>query len=389
MTRKKIRKTYDEINAKIKAGEAVVVTAEEMVHIVRKEGAAGAAQKVDVVTTGTFSPMCSSGAFINFGHANPTIKASKVLLNNVPAYAGLAAVDIYIGATEMTEDDPLNKVFPGEFIYGGGHVIEDFVAGKKVILKAFGYGTDCYPNKEIEKVFTLEELPYALLVNPRNCYQNYNCAINLSEKTIYTYMGTLKPQGKNANYCSAGELSPLMNDPFYRTIGLGTRIFLGGGIGYVTWHGTQHNPKALRAENGTTKRPAGTLMVQGDLKQMSSQWLKGISMQGYGSTMAVGLGVPIPILDEEMAAFTGVSDAEIFTQVVDYSYDYSHGVARNYGEVSYAQLKSGQIEVNGKMVPTAPLSSLVGAREIAETLKKWIMDKKFTLEKPINTLPDK
>lgn len=383
----KVQKTYDEINAKIKAGEAVVVTAEEMVGIVDKKGPVEAAKKVDVVTTGTFSPMCSSGALINFGHAKPTLKAMKVWLNNVSAYAGLAAVDIYIGATEATEDDPLNKVFPGEFRYGGGHVIEDLVAGKKVFLKAVGYGTDCYPNKLLEKEITLAELPYALLFNPRNAYQNYNCAINLSEKTIYTYMGTLKPHGKNANFCSAGELSPLMNDPHYKTIGLGTKIFLGGGVGYVTWHGTQHNPNAPRSENGTTRRPAGTLMVQGDLKRMSSRWLKGVSMQGYGSTMAVGLGVPIPILNEEMAAYTGVSDADIFTQVVDYSYDYSHAVARNYGEVSYAQLKSGQIEVNGKMVPTASLSSVVGAREIAETLKKWILAGDFLLTRPVKDLP--
>lgn len=383
----KVQKTYEEINAKIKAGEAVVVTAEEMIGIVDKKGPVEAAKKVDVVTTGTFSPMCSSGALINFGHAKPTLKTLKVWLNSVSAYAGLAAVDVYIGATEPTEDDPLNKVFPGEFRYGGGHVIEDLVAGKKVMLKAIGYGTDCYPNKLLEKEITLDELPYALLFNPRNAYQNYNCAINLSEKTIYTYMGTLKPHGKNANFCSAGELSPLMNDPLYKTIGLGTKIFLGGGVGYVTWHGTQHNPNAPRSENGTTRRPAGTLMVQGDLKKMSSRWLKGVSMQGYGSTMAVGLGVPIPILNEEMAAYAGVSDAEIFTQVVDYSYDYSHAVTRNYGEVSYAQLKSGEIEVNGKIVPTAPLSSVVRAREIAETLKEWILAGDFLLTQPVKDLP--
>jgi len=387
MSKKKVSKTYEEINAKINAGEAVVVTAEEMAAIVHKDGPEKAASKVDVVTTGTFSPMCSSGAFINFGHTTPTLKASKVLLNNVPAYAGLAAVDIYLGATEPTEDDPLNKVYPGEFRYGGGHVIEDLVAGRKVALEAIAYGTDCYPAKKISKEITLEELPFALLTNPRNAYQNYNCAINLSDKTIYTYMGTLKPNGKNANYCSAGEFSPLLNDPLYKTIGVGTKIFLGGGVGMVTWHGTQHNPDVPRTKGGAPIRPAGTLMVQGDLKQMSPRWLKGISMLGYGNTLAVGLGVPIPILNAEMAAYTGVSNDALFTQVVDYAYDYPNRIARNYGEVSYARLISGEIEVNGKPVQTAPLSSYIKAREIAETLKKWILDNKFTLNKPLQLLP--
>ncbi|MFC1833094.1 homocysteine biosynthesis protein, partial [Thermodesulfobacteriota bacterium] len=262
-----IRKTYAEINARIKAGEAVVITAEEMVEVVRKEGPEGAARKIDVVTTGTFAPMCSSGIFINFGQMVPTIKASKVWVNKVPAYAGIAAVDAYLGATEPAEDDPLNKIYPGEFRYGGGHVIEDLLKGKKVFLEAKGYGTDCYAGRKMKKEVTLQDLPFALLCNPRNGYQNYNCAINFSDKVVHTYMGMLKPKCKNANYCSAGELSPLFNDPLYRTIGIGTRIFLGGSVGYVTWNGTQHNPDSPRTEKGIPLRPSGTMMVQGDLKQ--------------------------------------------------------------------------------------------------------------------------
>jgi len=384
----KMAKTYEEINRKIKAGEAVVVTAEEMVDIVKSSGPREAARKVDVVTTGTFAPMCSSGAFLNIGQMVPTIKTSKVWFNKVPAYGGLAAVDAYLGVTEPSEDDPLNKIYPGEFKYGGGHVIEDLLRGERIFLEAKAYGTDCYRAKKLKKYVGLEDLPHALLCNPRNGYQNYNCAVNLTDKTVYTYMGMLKPQCQNANFCSAGELSPLFNDPYYKTIGMGTRIFLGGGIGYVTSHGSQHNPNVPRTAGGVPKKPAGTIMVQGDLKQMSAEWLRGISILGYGNTMAVGLGIPIPILNEEMALYTGVSDKELFTQVVDYGHDYTNGIARTYGEVSYQQLKSGSIVVNGKEVLTAPLSSVVKAREIAECLKSWIMNKKFYLSRPANTLPD-
>ncbi len=387
MKKHQVNKTIRDINEKIKSGDVVVVTADEIVDIVKNEGPVEAARRVDVVTTGTFAPMCSSGAFINFGHSSPTIKASKVWLNRVPAYAGIAAVDCYIGATEAVEDDPLNKVYPGEFSYGGGHVIQDLVAGKKVHLKATAYGTDCYPNRLVEKEITLRTLPQATLCNPRNGYQNYNCAVNFTKKTIYTYMGTLKPRAANANYCSAGQLSPLFNDPYYKTIGLGTRIFLGGGEGYVTWHGTQHNPSVKRNKMGVPVAPAGTLWVMGDLKKMSPKWLVGMSLQGYGCSLAVGLGVPIPILNEEIAGYTGISDEDIVTQIIDYGNDYPNGVARSYGQVSYAELKSGIIEVNGQEVPTVPLSSLVKAREIAEILKKNIAAGKFTLGEPQFTLP--
>jgi len=387
MKQHKVTKTIQEINQKIKSGDVVVVSAEEIIDIVKNDGPVEAARRVDVVTTGTFAPMCSSGAFINFGHSTPTIKASKVWLNKVPAYAGVAAVDCYIGATEVVEDDPLNKVYPGEFNYGGGHVIQDLVAGKKVHLKATAYGTDCYPNRLVEKDVTIRTLPQATLCSPRNGYQNYNCAVNLTNKTVYTYMGALKPNAGNANYCSAGQLSPLFNDPYYQTIGLGTRIFLGGGEGYVTWHGTQHKPSVKRTPQGVPLTPAGTLWVMCDLKQMSSKWLVGVSIQGYGCSLAVGLGIPIPLLNEEIAQYTAISDEEIFTQIIDYGNDYSKGISKSYGQVSYAELKSGSIKLNDQEVPTVPLSSVVRAREIADLLKKKISQGKFLIGEPQFTLP--
>ncbi len=383
----KVNKTYQEINEKIRSGKAVVVTAEEIIGIVKSKGPVEAARTVDVVTTGTFAPMCSSGAFLNIGQSTPTIKTAKVWFNNVPAYAGLAAVDCYMGATEPCEDDPLNKIPPGEFKYGGGHVIEDLIAGKEVLVQATAYGTTCYPNRKVEKRVTINDLRNAILCNPRNGYQNYNCAVNLTNKTVYTYMGTLKPKAGNANYCSAGQLSPLMNDPFYKTIGLGTRIFLGGGTGYVTWPGTQHNPGAQRTEKGVPVTPAGTLFVMGDMKQMKPEWIRGVSIQGYGCSLAVGLGIPIPLLNEEMAEYTAVSDEEIFTQIVDYGHEYGQNISNTHGQVSYAQLKSGSIDFQGRTIPTVPLSSVVKARQIAEILKEWICKGEFQLGEPQFTLP--
>jgi uncharacterized protein (DUF39 family) len=382
-------KTIAEINERIKKGQAVVVTAEEIIDIVKKKGIQQAARDVDVVTTGTFGPMCSSGAYINTGHTKPRIKlgGGRVYLNDIPVYTGFAAVDILIGCTALPDDDPRNRTYPGEFKYGGGHVIEDLVAGKDVRLIATAYGTDCYPKKKLETLLNLRDVNEAVLFNPRNAYQNYNVAVNLSAKTIYTYMGVLKPNMGNANYCSAGQLSPLLNDPLYKTIGIGTKIFLGGGIGYVAWQGTQHNPGVPRGENGVPKKPAGTLAVIGDLKQMKAAYLRGVSMQGYGSTLAVGIGLPIPVLSEEILKYTTVTDDEIFAPIVDYSEAYPQRKPDIIGEVSYGKLKTGTIEVHGKKVPTASLSSYPKAVEIANTLKAWIKKGDFTLTEPVSLLP--
>ena len=382
-------KTIAEINEKIRKGSAVVVTAEEIIGIVDKKGVKEAAAEVDVVTTGTFGPMCSSGAYINVGHTNPKMKlgGGHVTLNGVNVYAGLAAVDLQIGATVAAEEDPLNKVFPGTFAYGGAHVIQDLVAGKDIELEATAYGTDCYPRKALKTLINIKDLNEAVLFNPRNCYQNYNCAVNLSDKTIYTYMGTLKANVGNANYCSAGQLSPLLNDPFYKTIGLGTRIFLGGGVGYVTWQGTQHNPDVPRHDNGVTKGGAGTLALMGDLKQMKPEYLVGTSFRGYGVTLTVGVGIPIPILNEEICQYTTVTDSDITAPITDYSDAYPNCKPGNLGEVTYTELRSGKITFQDREVPTASLSSYSKAVEIAGTLKDWILAGDFELTQPVLALP--
>jgi uncharacterized protein (DUF39 family) len=384
-------RTIEEINAKIRSGSVVVVTAEEIIGMAREKGIKKAARDVDVVTTGTFSPMCSSGAFFNIKQPKEKMKLGGgwITLNGVPAYAGLAAADIYIGATAIPEGDPRNNNGrPGKFRYGGAHVIEDLVSGKKVLLSAGAYGTDCYPKKNREQKIGLKDMNEAILFNPRNCYQNYNVAVNLSDKPIYTYMGLLKPMLGNANYCSAGQLSPMLNDPLYRTIGIGTRIFLSGAQGYVAWNGTQHNPDVPRSENGTPRKGAGTLALIGNLREMDPQWIRAVSYTGYGVSLSLAIGVPIPILDEEMMKFVSVSDDELTAPVVDYSRFYPTGEGEALlGEVTYAQLKSGSIEVKGKQVPTGCFSSYSKAREVAEHLKSLIQGGGFLLTQPVAPLP--
>ena len=386
-----MKRSIEEINEKIRSGSVVVFTAEEIIDVVRKKGAKKATEEVDVVTTGTFSPMCSSGAFFNIKQPKEKMKLGGgwITLNGVPAYAGLAAADIYIGATAIPDGDPRNSNGrPGRFRYGGAHVIEELVSGKKVLLTASAYGTDCYPRKKREQKIGFEDMNEAILFNPRNCYQNYNVAVNLSDKAIYTYMGLLKPKLGNANYCSAGQLSPLLNDPLYRTIGIGTRVLLCGTEGYVAWYGTQHNPDAPRLENETPRSGAGTLALVGNLKEMKPEWLRAVSYTGYGVSLSVAVAVPIPILDEEMMRYVSVSDEDLKAPVVDYStyYPIGEGEAK-LAEVTYAELKSGAIQVLGKKIPTGCFSSYAKARELAGHLKELIKNGDFLLTQPVSPLP--
>ena len=361
-------RTYEEINEKIRKGDAVVLRADEFKRLAEVKGYENVAKEVDVVTTGTFGAMCSSGAVINLGHSDPPIKIDKAWINDVPVCHPGAAVDLYIGATQMSETKP--------FEYGGGHVIEDLIRGEEVELKATAYGTDCYPRTRLETTITKYDLNQFYMLNFRNSYQKYVCATNGRDTVIYTYMGKLLPQYGNATFSGAGELNPLINDPEYETIGIGTRIFLGGTKGYVIGEGTQHDPR----------NQMGTLMVKGNCMEMDARFVRGAAITRYGTSIYVGLGVPIPILNLKIAKNIAVmTDENITVKVLDY------GVPRRsrpvLREVSYKELKSGKMEILGRTVKVSPLSSLKGAIEIAEILKKWIEDGRFYLSKPVENLP--
>jgi len=382
-------KTYAEINRKIESGKAVVLTADEIMDYVDRKGLASAAREVDVVTTATFGPMCSSGCVLNFGHSTPKIRMSEAWIEDVLVYTGLAAVDVYLGATQLRHADSANMYYPGEFRYGGGHVIEDLVAGKRLQLFALSYGTDEYPRRELRTYFTIHDLNQAVMVNPRNCYQNYNVAVNETERRIYTYMGCLEPNCGNANYCSAGQLSPLLNDPLYETIGVGTRVWLAGARGHVYAEGTQHAADCARTQAGVPMEGAGTLALTADMKAMRPEFVRGVSLQGYGVSLGLGVGIPIPILNEQVLKRTCVRDRDIFAPVVDYGKDYPNKTGRVILSVSYEQLRRGEIEIGGRKVPVGSLSSYRKALEVANLLADEIRRGDFLVAEPLARLPSK
>lgn len=367
-------KSYEEINAKIAAGEAVILTAEEVSRMAEEASPAEIARKVDVVTTATFGAMCSSGCFINFGHTNPPLRMESITLNGVPVFGGVAAVDAYIGATEVSPDDPA---------YGGAHLIEALVRGEELLLKARGKGTDCYPRREFETWIRKDRVNEITMVNPRNAYQNYAAATNSTDRVLHTYMGSLLPRRGNVNYSTSGELSPLLNDPYLRTIGVGTRVFLAGAQGFVSWRGTQYNTTKQRNERGVPESNAATLMLTGDLKEMSTEFLRAAYFEKYGVTLYLGIGIPIPVLDEDMAAAVSIRNRDIPVLVCDYGTEGHPAILK----ASYEELRSGQVELEGKKVRTAPLSSLKKARRIAELLKDQVATGAFPLAAPVQSLP--
>lgn len=381
-------RTIAEINDKIGRGNVVVWTVEEVKARAAEVGVAQTAKEVDVITTGTFEPMESSGAIINLGHTDPPIKIRQCWLDGVLAYSGFGAVDLYLGAAqgvdgEASELEDSREVAVGH--RGGGHVIADLIAGQPVQLRAIGQVTDCYPRATLETTITRETINQFYLFNPRNLYQNFIVGVNGGDRPLFTYLGPLQPRLGNAVYSNSGAISPLLNDPNLQLIGIGSRIFLGGGIGYVTWEGTQHFPLQKRLPNDTPIGPAATLALIGDAKQMHPYWVRGCYFKQYGPSLMLGVGVPLPVLREEVVQHCAVLDQDLVAPVVDFSIP--RRVRPTFGLVSYAQLKSGRIKIDGKVVRVAPLASISFSRQVALALKQWIAAGKFTLTEPVAAIP--
>ena len=121
------------------------------------------------------------------------------------------------------------------------------------------------------------------------------------------------------------------------------------------------------------------------MKQMNPRYVRGATMEGYGVTMFMGVGIPVPVLDADLLAQLAVPNRLLFTDVYDYSVPSRS--RPTFCKVSYEQLRSGSIELNGKKTPTSPLSSLKMAREIAQLLKDQIARGEFLLQAPIQALP--
>ncbi|WP_017715589.1 homocysteine biosynthesis protein [Kamptonema formosum] len=375
-------RTIAEINDKIAAGRAAILTVEELKARVAEVGVSQTAKEVDVITTGTFEPMESSGAIINLGHTDPPIKIRRCWLDGVLAYSGFGAVDLYLGATQVSESPDGEELRDNR---GGGHVIENLIAGKPVHLRAVGQVTDCYPRSSFETTITRETVNQFYLYNPRNLYQNFIVGVNGGDRLLFTYLGPLQPGVGNAVYSNTGALSPLLNDPELQLIGIGSRIFLGGGIGYVAWEGTQHFPMQKRLPNRTPIGPAATLALIGDAKQMHPRWVRGCYFKNYGPSLMLGVGVPLPVLGEEVVAKCAVRDEDLVAPVVDFAIP--RRVRPTFGLVSYAQLKTGRIAIDGKPVRVAPLASIFLSCQVALELKQWIEAGQFTLSEPVAPIP--
>ena len=367
-------RTYEEINEKIESGKANVISAFEAKSVIKDKGVKSFLNNVDVVTCASFEMNTNASLYMSFGQTDPLIYFSEAYLNDVLAYP-TGPTDLLLSSVAFSKDKPE---------YGGAHIIEDLVAGKDVHLKVSGKNLQVFPNRDFETWFKLDDLNCINLFLNQAINQNDIVATNSGDIDINSHMGTLIAHLENSTYNSSSFLNPLINDPLCKTIGVGTRVWIAGGVGYITGYGSNHNPAQRKNEYGVPVGNAVTLSAIGDLRGMKKKWIRGGYLKSFGPVLYVGVGVPIPVLNEEIVNFLAITDEHIHTTMFDFSIP--RRTKPILGQCPYSELRTSTILINKKSTLSAPLSSMSGAIEICNLTKEAILEKTLFLSKPLEPI---
>ncbi len=367
-------KNINEINEKIKAGKAQVLTAQEAKSLIKEKGIDYFTKNADIVTFASFEMHTNALLYLSFGQTDPLIYFSEAYINNIPAYP-CGPTDLALSCIMSSNETPE---------YGGAHVLEELIKGKDIHMKATGRNLEFFTNKEFETWFNLKTVNNGKLFLNQAFIQNNIVATNSGDKDINTPMGTLIGKLENSTYNSSSYLNPLINDPFAETIGIGTKIWVAGAEGLIAGHGSYHNPLQKRNEHGIPVGQGITLSAVADIHAMNPKWIRGGYIKSFGPVLYVGVGIPIPVLSEETAKHISVTDNDINSTIVDYSIP--RRTKPTFGQCTYRELRTSTVIINKKPTLSAPLSSMALALEICNELKSSILKKEFLLSEKILSL---
>lgn len=286
-------RTFSEIKRKLSAGEAIVMTAQEIKECTEKEAA-----EVDVVTTGTRGVMSGTyGVFSIPIKSSRFSKAKSLFLNGICAHSGPCPNE----NLNLIEAVVFGTASAGN--YGAGMLFRDMLENKPIHVEAVAKdGT------QISEDVFFEDMPYAKLMSTRNAFRNYSAMTNPHDHPITTIFHALEfpPNYKELTFSGCGSINPVQNDPSLRTIGIGTKVLVNGAEGFVTGAGTRSTPQSPN------------LTAVADMKEMNPDYMGGF-MTSEGPECIVSWAVPIPILDETLLKNVRIQDEQIQLPLSDVS----------------------------------------------------------------------
>ncbi|HMK53953.1 MAG TPA: methanogenesis marker 16 metalloprotein [Methanobacteriaceae archaeon] len=310
-----MKRSVEDIQKKIKKGEATILTAEEVTKMVL-DGDEPTPNDVDVITTGTCGIMSGTAAIFHLpvAEAGSFKKAKSILLNGVPGFPGpcpnewLGSVDLMVYGTAHSTNDPQ---------YGGGFLFKDLIKGKDIEVEV-----EVLNGNTITSTVTMDDFQTAQMVGTRFAFKNYTAFVNPTSQPISSIFNAIDMDGpfKGISFSGCGELNPLQNDPELNTLKRGAKVLLNSSEGIFVGPGTRSSPE----------KP--NMMLTADMHEMDPHYLGGF-LTGAGPEVYNSVATAIPVLDDSILKKTFIKNEDIQLPIADIRGRHSVLSATDYGSV--------------------------------------------------------
>ncbi|MEB3200980.1 MAG: homocysteine biosynthesis protein [Synechococcaceae cyanobacterium] len=360
-----------ELQQRQRQGTLRVRSARDYRALVASDGLEQAYGATDVVVAGTAEFSDQAWLQLSLGPSEPPIRLRDVELGGVAAQACGAGGDLLL---------PMGSSPAAPHRRGGAQVLADLLAGRRLSLRASGEATALQPRRELHSDLDLNAIGGGRLVLQRGVVENGLVAVSTAAGVLRSPFGPLLGPLGNALVSCSGADSIGLAMPGLSLLGPGSPLLVAGAVGWVLGSGSAHQPQPRRLASGHACTPGAVAAVAADLHALDPRWLRACFFEGHGSALLVGVAAPIPLLDATVALQASIGDEALEAPVLDLSVP--RRIKPSLGVVSYGQLHTGFLELEGRRLPAAPAHSPRLAASIAAELISRLEQDRFPLRLP-------
>jgi uncharacterized protein (DUF39 family) len=369
------RRDASELAARQRDGRLRVRLAADWRALVAELGLADAYAATDVVVAADAGFTDQGSLHLHLGPTDPPIRLREPSLGGIAAQAGGGGADLVL---------PIGGGLAEGHRRGGAQVLAELLAGLSVDFSSAGERTRLQPRRELHTRLDLERIGGGRLLLHRAIVENGVVAVSSADGLLPSPYGSLLGPFANALYTAGGAGSIGLAMPGLAQLGPGSPLLVAGAIGWVMGSGSAHQSRARRLEGGQARTPGAVAAVSVDLHELEGGWLRPCFFEGHGSALLVPIAAPIALLDGVIARQAATGDAQLEAPVLDVAIP--RRIKPSFGSVSYARLKSGEIELEGRRIRSAPAHSPRLAEAIGRELAQRLQDGTFPLRPPLRPL---
>ena len=366
------RRNEASLRERQRQGQLRVRLAADWRALVAAVGLAEAYAETDVVVAADAGFSDQGSLHLHLGPTDPPIRLRDPSVGGVSAQAGGGAADLVL---------PIGGGLAEGSRRGGAQILAELLEGREVNLDSGGEGTRLQPRRELHTRLDLARIGGGRLLLHRAIVENGLVAVSSGDGLLPSPYGPLLGPFGNALWTAGGAGSIGLTMPALAQLGPGSPVLVAGAVGWVVGSGSGHQPQPRRQSSGHARSPGAVAAVAVDLHALEPGWLRPCFFEAQGSALLVPIAAPVALTDAATALQAAAADGQLEAPVLDLSVP--RRLKPGFGSVTYAALRSGRIEVEGRELRTAPAHSPRLAEAIARELVRRLEEDAFPLRLPV------